>query len=125
MKTRTILILAQVIVTALYLINFQGNDSSPNIKSFAFSLIPLSLLGLIIMNSFWCTRFTSWLIFAGSFFGFMITLSAFTLRWRLEHGFNPTPFYRSIFMYVLMVYIALGQMKLHFKYLPPSEEKSV
>ena len=123
MKARTIIILAQVLVTVLYLINYQGHTSTPDTKSFVLSLIPLALVGLIIINSFWCTRFVSWLIFSGAFFGFMITLSAFTLRWRLEPGFNTTPFYRSIIMYVCMVYISLGQMKLHFKYMPDIQEE--
>jgi hypothetical protein len=113
MKARIFLYAAQVLVTVLFLINFQR--SGDNVATIVWSFLPLALVFLIILNSFWCTRFTSWLIFAGAFFGFLVTLSAFTVRWRIEVGFAPGPFYQSIFMFVLMVYIGLAQMKLHFK----------
>ena len=75
-------------------------------------LVPLLLLLLVIVNSIWFTRFVSWLIFAVAFFGFLVVLSGFTIRWRLEPGFASMPFYRAIVMYVLFIYISLGHIKL-------------
>lgn len=75
-------------------------------------LVPLLLLLLIVVNSIWFTRFVSWVIFAGAFFGLLVILSAFTLRWRLEPGFSSAPFYRSLIMYALFVYVSLAQIKI-------------
>lgn len=74
--------------------------------------VPLVLLMLIIVNSIWFTRFVSWVIFAGAFFCLLVVLSAFTLRWRLEPGFSAMPFYRSLGMYALFVYVSLAQIKI-------------
>ncbi len=75
-------------------------------------LVPLLLLVLIVINSAWFTRFVSWVIFAGSFFCLLVVLSAFTLRWRLEPGFSPIPFYKALIMYSLFVYVSLAQIKI-------------
>ena len=72
--------------------------------------VPLALVFLVLANSIRTTRFASWLIFAIGFFGFLVVLSAFTLRWRLEPGFDAAPFYRAIGMYVAFVYISLGHL---------------
>ncbi len=75
-------------------------------------LVPLTLVLFIVMNSIWFTRFLSWVIFSGAFFGFLVVLSAFTLRWRLEPGFSAVPFYKSLLMYSLFVYVSLAQIKI-------------
>jgi hypothetical protein len=75
--------------------------------------VPLALLLLIVVNSIWFTRFVSWIIFAGAFFALLTVLSAFTLRWRLERGFDSGPFYRGLGMYTAMVYASLAQIKMN------------
>lgn len=74
--------------------------------------VPLVLVLLIVVNSVWFTRFVSWVIFAGSFSCFLVLLSAFTLRWRLEPGFSSVPFYRAMVMYICFIYVSLAQIKI-------------
>ncbi len=107
-KGRIILIVAQVLATLLFVSHYRANADQQRLSW----LTPLVVLILIIINSIWFTRFVSWLIFAVSFFALMVVLSAFTIRWRLEPGFSPIPFYRAIFLYTMFVYISLGQIKL-------------
>jgi hypothetical protein len=106
---RARLIAAQVIATLLFVTSV-SIATSPSWISWA---VPLVLLLLIVVNSIWFTRFVAWLIFAGAFFALLSVLSAFTLRWRLEKGFQPAPFYRSLGMYAAMVYASLGQIKMN------------
>jgi len=107
-KGRKILIAAQVLASLLFVSYYRANAR----QSFLAWIVPLTVLLLIIVNSVWFTRFTSWLIFSLSFFGFLVVLSAFTIRWRLEPGFSSWPFYRAILLYVTCVYISLGQIKI-------------
>src|SRR4051812_37447971 len=74
---------------------------------------PLALLLLIVVNSIWFSRLGSWVIFCGAFSALLLILSAFTLRWRLETGFQPGPFYKAMGMYAAMVYASLAQIKLN------------
>ncbi|MFN0117396.1 MAG: hypothetical protein ACKVQC_03760 [Elusimicrobiota bacterium] len=105
---RIILIVSQLASTVLFMYNYQKN-----LQNHFFSWVfPLCILILIIVNSVWFSRFVSWSIFSGGFFGFLVVLSAFTIRWRLQPGFDSTPFYRSIIMYVLFIYISLAQLKI-------------
>jgi len=105
---RFLLIAAQLTATFLFLFQFQRGQEQ---HWWAWG-IPLLLIVLVIINSFWFTRFVSWVVFAVAFFAFLLLLSAFTLRWRLEPGFVATPFYINIGMYVAFVYASLGQLKL-------------
>ena len=107
-KGRKFLLAGQILATVLFISHYQANAGQP----FLTWLTPLSVLILIVINSIWFTRFTSWLIFAISFFGFLVVLSAFTLRWRLEPGMSAWPFYRAMVMYATCVYISLGQIKI-------------
>ncbi len=107
-KSRLLLIGAQVLAAVLFVYNFDRSGQSP----WWAWLTPLAMVIFIIMNSIWFTRFISWVIFAVSFFAFMALLSAFTLRWRFEPGFNSMPFYMSIIMYVVFIYVGLGQLKI-------------
>lgn len=107
-RSRLFLITAQILATILFIYNFsEARTGSP-----LAWITPLVMILLIVINSFWFTRFVSWLIFAVSFFSFAALLSAFTLRWRLEQGFNPVPFYRFIIMYIVFIYVGLAQMKI-------------
>lgn len=105
---RWILIGTQLLATGLFL-TLLGERETISWVAWA---VPLLLVFLVLINSFWFSRFVSWLIFAIGFFCFLVLLSAFTLRWRLEPGFNAMPFYRAIIMYAAFVYISLGQIKL-------------
>lgn len=104
---RKLLVMMQVVSTLLFIWHVQS--STGPWMSWA---IPLSLILLIIINSIRFSRFVSWIIFAGSFFSFLVLLSAFTLRWRLEPGFSSLPFYRAMLMYIAFIYVSLGQIKL-------------
>ena len=106
---RVLLIGAQLSATLLFVSGVRP-AAAEHWSSWA---VPLVLLLLILINSFWFTRLVAWIIFAGAFFALLVVLSAFTLRWRLESGFTPWPFYRSIFMYAAMVYTSLGQIKIN------------
>jgi hypothetical protein len=105
---KKILIGAQVLATLLFVTSYRINASTPWISW----SVPLAILLLIVINSLWFSRFTSWLIFSLAFSGLMAILSAFTLRWRLETVFSSAPFYKAMAMYTLFVYISLGQIKL-------------
>jgi len=74
--------------------------------------LPLLLITLVIVNYLRFTRLVSWIIFSSGFFAFLVILSAFTLRWRLEPGFEPGPFYQAIIMYVAFIYCSLAQIKI-------------
>ncbi|MCG3205171.1 MAG: hypothetical protein KCHDKBKB_01890 [Elusimicrobia bacterium] len=102
------MILAQVLGTILFVTHYQVHGGQPVLAW----IFPLIILILIIINSIWFTRFSSWLIFSMAFFGFLVVLSAFTLRWRLQPDFQSAPFYRTLLMYVIFVYISLGQIKI-------------
>ena len=106
---KKILIGGQALVTVLFLWHLQ---TSRNVNSAGWA-VPLMLLGLVAWNSVRPTRLVCWMIFAVSFFCFLIVLSAFTLRWRAEPNFHPAPFYRAIAMYVVFIYVSLGQLKLY------------
>ena len=107
-RGRFFLIAAQLAATVLFMINFQNGVSS----HWSAWFVPMVLIVLVVCNSFWFTRAVAWVIFSMAFFSFLAILSAFTLRWRLESGFNPHPFYRAIFMYVAFIYVSLGQIKI-------------
>jgi hypothetical protein len=107
-KGRIALIAGQLLAAILFVFNYP--ILSQGVWSAWFT--PLAMVLLIALNSFWFTRFVSWLIFAASFFSLLILLSAFTLRWRLEAGFNPSLFYRAIIMYAVFIYVSLGQLKI-------------
>ena len=105
---RLLLILAQMTATILFIWNFEVAQSMHPVAW----ILPLVLIVLVIVNSFWFSRLVSWVIFSAGFFSFLVLLSAFTLRWRLETGFDSTPFYRSIIMYAAFVYVSLAQLKI-------------
>lgn len=107
--TRGLLIFAELVATYLFVSTIQLAEA---MHWWAWAL-PLALLLLIVTNSIWFNRLVTWLIFSGAFFSLMVVLSAFTLRWRLEHDFNPVPFYRAMVMYGCMVYASLGQIKMN------------
>jgi len=105
---KRLLLATQIAATLLFISSYRINDATPWI-SWA---TPLVILILIVINSIWFTRFTSWLIFSLAFAGLMTILSAFTLRWRLDSAFSSAPFYKAMLLYTLFVYISLGQIKL-------------
>jgi hypothetical protein len=104
---KKLLIGAQVVATLLFVTSYRINTG----PAVAWA-VPLVILLLIVINSMWFSRFTSWLIFSLGFGGLMIILSAFTLRWRVQTAFSAAPFYKAMLMYTLFVYISLGQIKL-------------
>jgi hypothetical protein len=104
---RNVLVGMQVLATVLFIVNYQAAD-----QNWIAWAVPFVILILIAVNSVWFTRFVSWLIFAASFFSLLVCLSAFTLRWRLEPNFLPAPFYRTMLMYAVFVYVSLGQIKI-------------
>ncbi len=105
---RKILVAAQVAATLLFVLHYRANTSG----NWMAWVTPLAILILIVINSVWFSRFGSWLIFSLAFFSLLVILSAFTLRWRLEPEFSARPFYRSLGMYTLFIYISLGQIKI-------------
>ena len=105
---KKILIAAELAATLLFVGSYRIDANVPWVAW----AIPLAILLLIVVNSLWFSRFTSWLIFSLAFSSLMVLLSAFTLRWRLEPAFSSAPFYRAMLMYTLFVYISLGQIKL-------------
>lgn len=105
-KSRTALIISQVLAAVLFVYNAGKWQQAAWYAWF----IPLILVLLIVVNSFWFTRFVSWIIFAGSFFCFLSVLSGF-LIWRREPNFDAQPFYSSIIMYMTFVYVSMGQVK--------------
>lgn len=105
---RKILVGAQVLAAVLFV---SGVDPRGN-QSWLSWVVPLALILLIVLNSIRFTRLVSWIIFGVSFFCLLTVLSAFTLRWRGEPGFNPFPFYRSMLMYTVFIYVSLGQIKI-------------
>jgi hypothetical protein len=105
---RQILRVMQVLATVLFIATFNESRAGHWIGWFA----PMLLVAMVAVNSLFPNRFLSWLIFSLAFFGFLVVLSAFTLRWRVEPGFRPLPFYRALAMYVAFVYVSLGQLKL-------------
>jgi uncharacterized protein involved in response to NO len=105
---RKLLIGAQLVATLLFITSYRAGTHTAVIAW----AVPLCILLLIVVNSIWFSRFTSWLIFALGFAGLMAILSAFTLRWRMETEFSSAPFYKAMLMYALFVYISLGQIKL-------------
>jgi hypothetical protein len=107
-KGRAVLLFFQILATVLFISSVGRVAGQPALSW----IVPLALLILIVVNSVWFSRFASWLIFAGSFFSFLVLLSAFTMRWRLEKNFDAAPFYRSMIMYIAMVYVSLGQIKI-------------
>lgn len=98
----------QVLATVLFMATFNDSRGGHWLGWF----VPMTLVALVGVNSIFPSRFISWVIFAVAFFGFLVVLSAFTLRWRGETGFKPLPFYRALGMYVTFVYVSLGQLKL-------------
>ena len=105
---RGLLIAAQLVATVLFIWNF---ESAAGDAPLAWAP-PAILILLVVVNAVRFTRFVSWTIFSVAFFAFLVILSAFTLRWRLEPGFDSWPFYRAIGMYVAFIYISLAQIKL-------------
>lgn len=105
---RWFLIGSQLLATGIFL-SILGEKNNTSVLSWLF---PLILILLVLINSFWFSRLVAWMIFSGGFFGFLMVLSGFTLRWRAEPGFDAWPFYRAIIMYVAFVYISLAQIKL-------------
>lgn len=105
---RFFLIAAQLTATVLFAFHFKASPTEPWIAW----AVPMVLVALVAINSIRFTRFVSWLIFAAAFFAFLVVLSAFTLRWRGEVGFNPWPFYRAMIMYIAFIYASLAQIKL-------------
>ncbi len=105
---RTLLIVAQLTATVLFMVNF---DKGNNLSVMGW-LVPMVLIVLVVCNSLWFTRLVSWIIFSLAFFSFLVLLSAFTLRWRLESSFQAAPFYRAMVMYVAFIYVSLGQIKI-------------
>ena len=95
------------VVTVLFLAGLERNGAQPLLAW----LVPMILLILVAINSFWFTRVVSWTIFAVGFFALLAVLSAFTLRFRTETGFNAMPLYRALGMYAGFIYISLGQIK--------------
>ena len=106
---RKILIGGQVLATALFIMSFESSQNGNWLGWF----VPMALIVLVVINSVRPTRLVCWLIFSVAFFGLLIVLSAFTLRWRVEKGFSSWPFYRAMLMYATFVYISLGQLKLN------------
>lgn len=106
---RKILIAGQVLATILFVYHFDNAKGG----HWAGWVVPMLLIVLVAFNSVRPNRFTCWLIFAIAFFCFLTVLSAFTMRWRAEPGFNSLPFYRAMGMYVLFIYVSLGQLKIY------------
>jgi len=106
MVHRVLLILAQVGATVLFIINFEQSGH----QHWAGLLVPMVLIVMVLINSFWISRFLSWCIFSLGFFSFLVLISAFTLRWRLESGFDAAPFYRAMTMYAAFIYVSLGHL---------------
>src|SRR5581483_9856780 len=98
---KRILIGTEMAAALLFVTSYRIDDTGSWIAWAA----PLIILLLIVINSIWFSRFTSWLIFSAAFSALMMILSAFTLRWRLETTFSPAPFYKAMLMYTLFVYI--------------------
>jgi hypothetical protein len=107
-KGRFFLIAAQLTATVLFTLQFKASPPQP-IWPWA---VPMLLVALVAANSIWFTRFVSWVIFATAFFAFLVVLSAFTIRFRTETGFNAWPFYRAMVMYIAFIYSSLAQIKL-------------
>ncbi len=107
-KGRKFLLAGQILATLLFISHFHTNMN----YGLAAWGVPLIVLLLIVVNSVWFSRFWSWLIFGIAFFGFLVVLSAFTVRWRTEAGMQAWPFYRAILFYATCVYISLGQIKI-------------
>jgi hypothetical protein len=105
---KKILLGAELMATFLFIGSYRINVNGPAVGW----VMPLVILLLIVVNSVWFSRFTSWLIFALGFSGLMMILSAFTLHWRVQPVFSAAPFYKAMLMYALFVYISLGQIKL-------------
>jgi hypothetical protein len=103
---RFFLIAAQLTATVLFATSF-NRATHP-----AAWLVPMALIVLSAANSLRFTRFVSWVIFSTAFFSFLIVLSAFTLRWRLEPGFDSRPFYEAMIMYIAFIYASLAQIKI-------------
>jgi len=104
---RKVLIGVQVLATLLFISVVSRND-----QNWISWFIPLLMILLVAANSVWFTRFVSWVIFAVSFFCLLVLLSAYTLRWRLESGFDASPFHRAMLMYIAFIYVSLGQIKI-------------
>ena len=107
-KGRLFMIGASLTATILFVFNY---EYSPQ-KYWLANVVPLVLVILSVVNFLHFTRLVAWIIFALAFFAFLVILSAFTLRWRMEEGFNPYPFYRSIIMYIAFIYVSLAQIKI-------------
>lgn len=107
-KGRFFLIAAMMTATVLFTFQFKA---SPTLPIWPWA-VPMLLVALVAINSIWFTRFIAWVIFSLAFFGFLVVLSAFTLRWRNEPGFDPLPFYRAMIMYIAFIYSSLAQIKL-------------
>jgi hypothetical protein len=107
-KGRFFMIAAQLTATVLFAMQFTASPARPMWPW----LIPMILVALVAANSIWFTRFGSWIIFATAFFAFLVVLSAFTIRFRTEAGFNAWPFYRAMVMYIAFIYASLAQIKL-------------
>ncbi len=108
LKPNTRLIVYELTATVL----FMWHTANIPDRTVLSSSVPLVVMLLIVVNSVWFTRLGSWVIFATSFFSFLVLLSAFTLRWRLENGFQPAPFYRAMAMYASFIYVSLAQIKI-------------
>jgi hypothetical protein len=106
---KNFLVFGQVLATVLFVTNY---NSAVNGHWVGWAM-PMLLIVLVAVNSMMPSRFLSWLIFSLGFMSLLMVLSAFTMRWRLEPGFSPAPFYRSMAMYLTFVYISLGQLKLY------------
>jgi len=104
---RTFLVAAQLVATVLFISVFErsGDQVLPWV-------VPMVLLILVVVNSFWFTRLVSWLIFSVGFFYLLVLLSAFTVRWTHEPGFAPGPFYRAMGLYTALIYVSLGQINI-------------
>lgn len=111
---RAFLIGAQLAATVLFLISLRSPMTPAAVA------VPAVLIAAMVINSLAFTRLVSWFIFAAAFFSLLVVLSAFTLRWRLEPGFDPWPFYRAMGMYTAFVYVSLAQIKVLGQNAPPT-----
>jgi len=105
---RLFMIGSSLTATLLFIFNYELVET----QHWSAVLIPMVLIILVVVNYLRFTRFVAWVIFSLSFFSFLVLLSAFTLRWRLESGFDAAPFYRTIIMHVAFIYVSLAQIKL-------------
>lgn len=105
---------------ALFIWNLMA---SPAVRAVTW-IIPTLVILLILVHSIRPVAAVAWTVFGVSTAMSLLVLGALALRWRVEAGIQPAPFFRTIAMYAAFAFVGLARLERREGRPPSAQERS-